>query len=77
MNNCDIIGTPNVRDDENENDPQNLKKSDKPQVMKKIAEMVRPPTRLMELSNFNIIHHVDNYCAMMVKISELKTDSQE
>ena len=23
------------------------------------------------------MHHVDNYCAMMVAISELKTDSQE
>ena len=31
VNDCDIIGTPNVRNDENENDPQNLKtgKSDK------------------------------------------------
>ena len=25
LNDCDIIGTPNVSDDENENDPQNLK----------------------------------------------------
>ena len=31
MNDCDVIGTPNVSNDENENDPQNLKinKNDK------------------------------------------------
>ena len=34
LNYCDFIGTPNFIDDENENDPQNLKneKSEKPQV---------------------------------------------
>ena len=53
MNGCDIIETPNIIDDKNKNKPQNIRNEEnlKDRVTTRSRQIVRPPSRLMELEN--------------------------
>ena len=42
-----------------------------------LGRIMRPQIRLMELSNLNMMHQENNYCAVMMIISVLNTDSKE
>ena len=39
--------------------------------------IARPSNRLMKISNLNMMHHENNYCAVMMTIYVLKTDGKE